>query len=171
MTSKTKTTYALREWARAAGAEHNRPEATGTYHVSDKTLRDLYEVFNRTIFEGKLPPLTDEFVCEFAELPGALEGLCTDTHHAEEVFRASNIRIPKGIRIAQGLRRFPYATALTLFHECVHMSAGEDPATGKLLVGFHGDIYRNALQARNEMLLNWMTGDGQFTVPLTEGRG
>lgn len=81
----------------------------------------MYEELNMKWFDGTLPELTDDFVCEFCDMPRDSAGTFIDVETAE-MRSTLDIKIRPGIRINSALRVLRDHVKIALLHEMVHVS-------------------------------------------------
>jgi hypothetical protein len=94
-----------------------------TVYVSDwdAKLHRMYEGLNERWFEGKLPRISDSFVCEFCEMPNGNTGICVTEEWATK-WSTEDCQVRPGIRINPGLKCSPEHVEIALIHEMVHAS-------------------------------------------------
>jgi hypothetical protein len=85
----------------------------------EKRLPELYDELNGKWFDGKLPALTDEFVCEFCPMPRNTAGIFIDAETAQAQ-STPETKIRPGIRINPALEVLPDHVKIALLHEMVH---------------------------------------------------
>jgi hypothetical protein len=85
----------------------------------EKRLPLMYEDLNAKWFENSLPPISDEFVCEFCDMPRDTTVIYIDEKDAAEQ-STSDVKIRPGIRISSGLKMFRAEVTIALLHEMVH---------------------------------------------------
>src|SRR5258708_26661053 len=81
----------------------------------------MYEEVNMKWFDGTLPELTDDFVCELCDMPRDSAGIFIDAETAE-MRSTPDITIRPGIRINSALRVLRDHVKIALLHEMLHVS-------------------------------------------------
>ena len=66
-------------------------------------LPAMYAEFNLKYFGGRLPPITDSFVCELCDMPGNSAGIYIDAERAAQQ-STSAVKIRPGLRINSSLQ-------------------------------------------------------------------
>jgi hypothetical protein len=113
----------------------------------EKRLPMMYEELNMKWFDGTLPELTDDFVCEFCDMPRDSAGIFIDAETAE-MRSTPDITIRPGIRINSALRVLRDHVKIALLHEMVHVSGIKGH-----LEPFHLEISRLMLAGAYDGLL------------------
>jgi hypothetical protein len=81
----------------------------------------MYGELNAARFAIALPELTDDFVCEFCDMPQDAPGIFIDANNAETQ-STPEISIRHGIRINSALRILRDHVKIALLHEMIHVS-------------------------------------------------
>lgn len=87
----------------------------------EKRLPLLYQELNAKWFQGSLPTLTNNFVCEFCEMPQDTAGMYLDGK-AAEAQSTPETKIRPGIRINSALKGLTDHVKIALLHEMIHVS-------------------------------------------------
>jgi hypothetical protein len=87
----------------------------------EKRLPQMYNELNAKWFDKSLPPISDNFVCEFCDMPRDTAGIYIDEKDAAAQSTAA-VKIRPGIRINSGLKILRDHVAIALLHEMVHVS-------------------------------------------------
>ena len=85
----------------------------------EKRLPEMYEELNETLFQGSLPALGDDFVCEFCEMPQDTSGIFISQKHAAQQ-STDKVHVRPGIRINSALCVLRDHVRIALLHEMIH---------------------------------------------------
>jgi hypothetical protein len=112
-----------------------------------KLLPAMYAEFNLQYFGGRLPRITDSFVCEFCDMPRNSAGIYIDAETAAKQSTEA-VKIRPGIRINSSLQTLRDHVNIALLHEMVHANGvvGHGPA-------FEAEILRLILAGAYKTLL------------------